>query len=79
MSIKKFDKIESWDQLNQFIQDLYNNLSLSDLKNSDVRTEAPTVDELNVGQKIIVEVSGVPFIYYKTLAGNLYKKQMDVA
>lgn len=77
--IQKPEKITNFDQLNKFVQDFYNNIGIEDLKTAGVLTSAPTADQLNPGQQRIVELSGVPYVYYKTIAGVLYKKIMDLA
>ena len=79
MSVTKYGKIDNWDDLNAYVQDLYNNLGLEDLRPADVRTDAPTTATLNKGRFAIVELSGVPYVYYLSLSGVLYKKQMDAA
>lgn len=77
--IKKPDNVENFEQLNSFIRDFYGNFGIDDLKPTGVRDAAPLVTELNPGQQVIAEAAGVPYIYYKSLAGVLYKKQLDVA
>lgn len=73
MSLRKFDRIENFDELNLFIQDLYSNISISDINPSDIRTIEPTTETLDKGRWAIVELSGSPSLYYLTLAGVLYK------
>ena len=72
--IQKPLKIENWDDLNKVVQDWYNNLGLDDLRGTGVRTAAPTVASLDAGRSVIVEISNVPTLYYKTLNGTLYKQ-----
>lgn len=79
MSLQKPSRIENFEQLDKFIQDFYNNYGADDLKPAGVRTEAPTTETLGKGRQVIVELSGVPHIFYCSLAGVLFKKQMDAA
>lgn len=67
------------EQMNNYLFELYNNMGIGDLKPSGVRTEAPTTETLSKGRFEIVELSGVPYVYYNSLAGVLYRKQMDAA
>ena len=69
--MRKFEKIDSWDQLNQFVQDLYNNLSLSDLRPSEVRTEAPTTDTLDKGRFALYDDGTTRRIYFRALDGTI--------
>ena len=77
--LQRPDTIKTFEDLNKFIQDFFDNHGLDDLKPSGVRQAAPTASELNKGQYLISEISGVPYIYYRALSGSLYKKQLDVA
>jgi hypothetical protein len=79
MSIQKPSKIENFEQLNKFIQDFFNNYGQDDLRGSGIRTEAPTTDTLGKGRQAIVELSGVPYLYYLTTDGVLYKTTMTAA
>lgn len=79
MSIQKPTKIESFEDLNKFLQDFFNNYSIEDLKGTGVRTEAPTTATLGKGRFVIVELSGVPTLYYNTLNGVLYKVALTAA
>lgn len=76
MSVQKPTRIETFEQLNMFVQDLYNNLGTDDLRPSGIRTEAPTVATLNKGRQAIVEIDGVPYVYYKTTSDALYRIPM---
>lgn len=76
MGLKKFEKVNSFEDVEKVIQDLRDNLSLQDIRAGDVRTATPTTDTLDKTRYTIVEESGVPVIYYRTTAGTLYKLQM---
>lgn len=79
MSVQAPKKPENFDDVYGMLRDFYNNFGADDLKPSNIRTSAPTSDALGKGRQVIVEINGVPYIYYNTLAGVLYKKQMDAA
>lgn len=67
------------EEISNYIQDLFNNYGLDDLKPAGVRTEAPTTSTLGKGRMVIVELSGIPYIYYNSLGGVLYRKMMEAA
>lgn len=71
MSIRKFGVIENWDQLNQFVQDLYNNISLNDLKPSNVRTVVPTAETLDKGKFALFDNDTTRRIYFRALDGTI--------
>ena len=71
MSIKKPDKIENFDQLNDILQDWYNNFSIDDLKASGVRETTPTADDVDKGRLVIEDTSTASKIYYRKLDGTL--------
>lgn len=77
--IQKPHDIKSFDDVMNVFSEWFNNFGLEDLKASGVRTEAPTADTLGRGRSVIVELSGVPYIYYNNLNGVLYRKIMDAA
>lgn len=74
--IKKPQLAGDFRDVKAYQDEVFDNLGIEDMKASGVLTEAPVVGQLNLGQFRIVELSGVPWIYYKTLAGTLYKIQM---
>lgn len=74
--ISKPGTVKTFEDVNKVIQDFFNNLGLDDLKPSGVRTEAPEVSQLGKGRKTIVELNGVPYIYYQTLDGVMYRTAM---
>ena len=73
--INKPEKIKDEDT-NKIIQEIYNNFGLDDLKASGVSSDAPTVSTLGKGRFRVVELAGVPYIYYNTTAGVLYRWAM---
>lgn len=79
MTIRKVERLESFEDVKAEFQHLRENIGLDDLRPSGVREEAPSESGLDKGRFRVVELSGVPYIYYRTIAGTLYKKQMDVA
>lgn len=79
MSIQKPPRVENFEDLNRYFQDWYNNFGADDLKPSGIRTEAPTTETLGKGRQVVVELSGVPYIYYTTLAGVLYRIALTAA
>ncbi len=72
MSIKKFEKIEDFEEFNKFFLDFYNNLGIDDLRPSGLGTAVPTASTMNKGKFRLVEISDVPSLYYRTLAGTVY-------
>ena len=74
--ISKPQLASNFQGLKSYQDDVYNNLGIEDMKPAGVLTEAPTTGQLNLGQFRLIELSGVPWLYYKTLAGVLYKMQM---
>lgn len=77
MSVKGPERyFKTLEEVYNLLQDWFNNLGLDDLKPSNVRTEAPTVATLNKGRFAIVQLSGVPYIYYHTTGGVLYRIAM---
>lgn len=74
--IRKPETVSDFEGVNKVLQDFYNNFGADDLKPSGVRTEAPTTDTLNKGRQTIVEIAGVPYIYYLSLSGVLYRTAM---
>lgn len=71
--IQKPHDIKDISDIKRVLTDWYNNIGLDDLRGTGVKTEAPTVDSLDLGRSLIAEESGVPVLYYKTLDGVLYK------
>ena len=69
--MRKFEKIENFDQLNQFVQDLYNNLSIADLRPSEVRTEVPVADTLDKGRFALYDNGTTRRIYFRALDGTI--------
>jgi len=69
--MRKFERIENFDQLNQFVQDLYNNLSIADLRPSEVRTEVPTADTLDKGRFALYDNGTTRKIYFRALDGTI--------
>ena len=71
MSLRKFERIENWDDLNRFIQDLYNNLGIDDLRASGVRQATPTSDAVDKGRIVIEDTDSATKIHYRKLDGTL--------
>jgi len=69
--MRKFEKIENFEQMNQFVQDLYNNLGISDLRPSEVRTEVPTADTLDKGRFALYDNGTTRRIYFRALDGTI--------
>lgn len=78
MSLKKFDKIDSFEDVKRWHEDVKNNLSYDDLSPGDLKMVAPTTDTLGKGKTRLVEISGTPTLYYKTISGTLYKLDFTV-
>lgn len=72
MALRKPEKPQSWDDVYKFMQDVYYNLSPDDVKAGDLKTEAPTTETIDKGRQRLVEVSGVPKIYFRGTNGTLY-------
>ena len=71
MSVKRPDKIENFDQLNKFIDDLYSNIGVDDLRPSNIRTVVPTTDTLDLGRLAIFDDGTTRRIYYRALSGTI--------
>lgn len=76
MSLRKFDKIQSFEDVKRMHEDHLGNLSFDDLNAGDLKTVAPTTDTLSKGKFRLVEESGVPVLYYRNLSGSIYKQIM---
>ncbi len=72
MSLKKPEVPKSFDDVHKFMQDVFYNLSMDDVKAGDLKDEAPTTDTIDKGRSRLVEVSGVPKLYYRGTNGTLY-------
>jgi len=79
MSIRKVDRLESFEDVKAEFQHLRENIGLDDLRPSGTREDTPAQTSLDKGRFSLAEINGVPYIYYRALSGTLYKKQMDVA
>ena len=79
MALKTSERLFGFEGVTKEFEWIYNNFGMNNLKAGGVKTEAPTAEQLDKGQMVISEVAGVPYVYYRTLAGTLYKKQMDAA
>lgn len=75
--LKKFDRIENFEDVKKMHEDHLSNLSFDDLSVGDLKTEAPTAQSLSKGKFRLVEESGVPVLYYRAINGNLYKQTFD--
>lgn len=73
MTLKKFDRFESFDDVMNWHRDLLAFLSFDDLNLGNLKTTAPTTDTIDKGKFRLVEESGVPVIYYRSTGGSLYK------
>ena len=71
MSIRKFEKIENFDQLNQFVQDFYANIGIDDLRPSNVRTDVPTTSTLDKGRFALYDNGTTRRIYFRALDGTI--------
>lgn len=72
MSLRKPEEPKSFRDVHGFMQDVYYNLSHDDVKAGDLKTEAPTTDTIDKGRQRLVEVGGIPKLYYRALDGTLY-------
>lgn len=70
--IKKPQEPADLKDVHRFQEDLYNNLSMDDVKNGNLKTEVPTTDDLEIGRFRVVEISGVPTLYHRATNGNIY-------
>lgn len=75
MSLDVPQKFKSFDEVSDYIQSMFNKIGLDDLRATGLRQEAPTSETLEKGRHAVAEISGVPFLYYHTTAGVLYKWQ----
>lgn len=76
MPLKAVEGLRSFEGVTKEFEWIYNNFGFNNLRGSGIKTSAPTVDQLDKGQTVISEVSGVPYFYYKTLNGILYRIPM---
>jgi hypothetical protein len=72
MALKKPEKPVNLDDVHKFMQDVYYNLSMDDIKAGNLKTEAPTTDTIDKGRARLVEENGVPKHYYRATDGTLY-------
>jgi hypothetical protein len=72
MSLRKPEKPSSLDDVHKFMQDVYYNFSMDDVKAGDLKTAAPTTDTIDKGRSRLVEENGVPKLYYRGTNGTLY-------
>ena len=78
MSLSKPEKPKDLNDVYDFMQEVFNNLSFDSLNAGDLKTTAPTTDTLDKGKFRLVEIANVPFLYYKNLAGTLYRLTFTV-
>ena len=73
MTIKKPEQFTDIEKASEFAQDVFHNLSLDDMKPGQLQTTTPTTKTLEKGRMRIEEEVGVPFLYIRTLGGDIYK------
>lgn len=71
---KRFFKTD--EEISNYIQEIYNTMGIDDLKPTGARTVEPTKATLGKGRFTIVELSGVPYLYYNSLNEVLYRISM---
>lgn len=76
MTIPIRDKPEDFEDVNQRLKDIKDRMSLEDLNPGELRTTAPTATTLGSGKLTVVELAGIPWIYYLTTANVLYRISM---
>ena len=79
MTLRQFDEFKDLADVKKMHRDIKNNLTFDDLNVGKLSTDAPTTSTLDKGKFRLVEISGVPFLYYRAVDGTIYKKQMDAA
>ena len=79
MSISKPEKPKDLNDVYDFMQEVFNNLSFDSLNAGDLKTTAPTTNTLDKGKFRLTEISGVPTLYYRNLNGTIYKSTLVVA
>lgn len=71
---KEPPEFKSFDDVRNYFQEIHDNLSLSNIQPSDIRTTTPALTEVEPGKIAHAEISGVPTIFQRSLDGNtLYK------
>lgn len=73
MSLPTPERVKDFDDVYKFFQDIKNRLGFEDLNAAFLRTVEPTTDSLDKGRFAFAEISNVPTIYYRNLAGTIYK------
>ena len=73
MSLKRFDRFKDFEDVKAWHKDVSDNLSFDDLRSGQIQTAAPTTDDLSSGKFRFVELSGVPYLYYRNISGALYR------
>ncbi len=53
--------------------DIRENIGLEDMRVGALSTDAPTTNTIDKGRFRFVELSGVPYLYYRTINGTVYK------
>lgn len=76
MTLPIRDSPKDFDDVQQRLKDIKDRITLEDLNIGDVRTAAPTTTTLNKGKLTVVELAGVPWLYYLTTANVLYRISM---
>lgn len=79
MTIAIRESQNNFDDVKRQFKDIRDRITLEDLNPGNLRTDAPTTETLDKGKLTVVELSGVPWIYYQTISGVIYKIQMTAA
>jgi len=73
MTLPIRDEPKDFRDVQQRLKDIKDRITLEDLNIGDVRTVAPTTSTFNKGKLTVVELSGVPWLYYLTTGNILYR------
>lgn len=79
MSLSKPEKPKDLNDVYDFMQEIFNNLDFNSINAGDLKTIAPTTDTLDKGKFRLTEIAGVPTLYYRNLAGTIYKSTLVLA
>jgi len=71
--MKRPERIDSLEKVDKFAKDVFDTFDFTNMRVGDLKTEAPTTSTLDKGRFRLVEESNVPLLYYRNLAGTVFK------
>lgn len=74
MGIEKPQEPKSFAEVHKILQDIYNNISLADMRAGDVRESAPTAETLDKTRMAVFDDgTNAPSIFYRARNGTVYQ------